>query len=213
MKEDPIALNKRVAMKMLERLEKEIKEWAIFQKELLDDYKLAKRGCAAQPKIQFLRRIQIRNFCTMAEAQIHVWSLFTRRFHRLLQAELSDGEIALLNEEAYDLDERGNVQARPLHLSAVKRFIFYSRTFEKIFCCSHHIDYSKEGWNRVKKVFKVRDRLMHPKLAKGVMVEDNEIILLGLAEEWFLSETKALFESQEDWSSIHEKCKTSPGLN
>jgi hypothetical protein len=37
---------------------------------------------------------------------------------------------------------------------------------------------------------------MHPKVIKGVMDDDKEIARLERAEQWFLGEAKALFESQ-----------------
>ncbi len=149
----------------------------------------------------------------MVEAQIHVWKLLTQTFHRLLRAELSDGEISILHEKAYDLDDKGNLQTKPLHLPTTKSFTFSSKLFAKVFCCSKQIDFSKEGWVCVKEVFKVRDRLMHPKFARGVEVEDNEIMRLGLAEEWFKSETRVLFESQEDFEVIRKDRKKPADLN
>src|SRR5260221_7269378 len=100
MYEDYLTVPGKMGQKIIECQETEMKEWAAFLKTLHDDYRLAKRGCANQPKIQFLRRVQIRNFCAMVEAQIHVWKLLTQTFHRLLRAELSDGEISILHEKA-----------------------------------------------------------------------------------------------------------------
>jgi hypothetical protein len=54
---------------------------------------------------------------------------------------------------------------------------------------------------------------MHPKFARGVEVEDDEIARLRLAEEWFINEARALFESQEDFEVIIKKKTPSDGLN
>jgi hypothetical protein len=211
--EDFLTVDQKTFQKIIESQTKEIGQWWQFLKELRADYKLAKQVCASQPKASFLRRIQIRNFCALVEAQIHVWKLLTLKFHRMLRAELSDGEISILNEKAYELDDKGNLQARSLHLPMAKNFTFASKIYAKVFCCSKQIDFSKEGWVYVKEVFKVRDRLMHPKFARGIEVEDNEIACLGLAEKWFNNETRALFESQEDFEVITKKKKPSDGLN
>jgi len=54
---------------------------------------------------------------------------------------------------------------------------------------------------------------MHPKTARGVMVEDNEIKRLKLAEQWLVSETRALFNSQKDFEAIHKMRKQTVDLN
>jgi len=210
---EEFTVDEKMGRKIIEKQTKEIEEWWQFLKELHSDYKLAKRICADQPRVPFLRRIQIRNFCALVEAQIHVWKLLTKKFHRMLQAELTDGEISILDEKAYELDDKGNLQERPLHLPTIKNFTFASKIYAKVFHCSKQIDFTKEGWVCVKEIFKVRDRLMHPKFARGVEVEDDEIARLGLAEEWFINETRALFESQEDFEVIIKKKTPSDGLN
>lgn len=208
-----LTVDKKTAQKIIEGQTKEIGEWMQFQKILYDDYRLAKQVCATQPEVPFLRRIQIRNFCALVEAQIHVWKLLSQKFHLMNRAELAVGEISILKEEAYELNDKGNVQTKRLKLPMAKNFIFASRIFAKVFCCSHRIDFTKKGWICVKEVFEARDRLMHPKFVTGVMVEDKEIELLGLAEQWFVKEVKALFDSQADYKEICKIRKKTAPLN
>ena len=106
MNDDFLTVNSNTAGKIVRSYTKKFEEWACFLKTLLDDYRLAKRTAAAQPKIQFLRRIQIRNFCALVEAQTHVWKLLTQEFHCRLRAQLTEGEISMISEKGYDLDDK-----------------------------------------------------------------------------------------------------------
>lgn len=213
MNDDFLTVTEETARKIVASHAKELEDWASFLKTLYNDYKLAKKTCAVQPTVQFLRRIQIRNFCALVEAQTHVWKLLTIKFHRMLKAELNNGELSVLAEKGYELDEKGNLQERNLRLQTLKNFKFGANIFAKVFCCSKQINFNCDGWISIKEVFTVRDRLMHPQFARGVKVEDKEIVLLDKAENWFVSETKMLFDSQEDFLTIRKRKQSSERLN
>jgi hypothetical protein len=101
MHDDFLTVTKEMAQQMARKQEEQFEEWAGFLKILLDDDRLAKQGCARHPTVQFLKRIQVRNFCALVEAQIHVWDLLTREWHEALRTELNPGERAILYEQAY----------------------------------------------------------------------------------------------------------------
>ena len=141
---EDFTVDEKMGRKIIEKQTKEIEEWWQFLKDLHTDYKLAKRTCADQPKVPFLRRIQIRNFCALVEAQIHVWKLLTKKFHRMLQAELTDGEISILDEKAYELDDKGNLQETCYELCQVKSWrSFFLKSFFSVLLSSW-----VRGWKR-----------------------------------------------------------------
>lgn len=94
-------------------------------------------------------------------------------------------EIILLSEEAYELNDKGEVKSQraKLHISRNIRFAF------RAFARTGYINYEPKvdgiGWDAFKKGLKIRDRLMHPKKPDDLIVSDEEVVIIKTTFEWF----------------------------
>jgi hypothetical protein len=87
---------------------------------------------------------------------------------------LTPHEHAALAEEAYNVDERGNVNvaARFLPLSASVRLVVQ---IAQRHCPEYKLDLQHRGWANLKASVDVRNRLVHPKCLEDLSVASEEI--------------------------------------
>ena len=166
-----------------------------FMGALRNDFKFSQAVLRKDPRNQILRRIAVRSFCALVEAATHEMKWFSLNFHSYLHAKLSEADIACLREESYELDDKGRSVTKSLRLKTMSNFIFACKTNGLVFCAAHDVDFKADGWRCVKETFKIRDRLMHPKLARGIDLTDDEAVLLEKAAKWFFDEMHKLSKS------------------
>jgi hypothetical protein len=118
------------------------------------------------------RRILIRSVFSFIEA-----IMYRVKIGPLLwdTRNLSPGEIALINEEDYELDESGAVKTRRARLKFVNNFRFAFAIAAKASGIDFHIDCGGKGWQALRNAIPVRDRLMHPKRIADLNVSDEEV--------------------------------------
>lgn len=140
---------------------------------------------------QIERRAMIRTAFALIEAL--VFAMKTIAIRSPGPGALSHGEIALAQEEDYELSDKGDVQVRPARLSFLKnlRFAFY--LFEKTTGAEHQLDVAGNGWQSLQRAIKVRDRLMHPKWPSDLKVTDNEARDALHAVIWMQDQIKSAF--------------------
>lgn len=107
---------------------------------------------------------------------------------KLPQADpcLTQGELAILNEESYGLKDNGQVSTTTqfLKVQAGTRFTF--AICRRVYDIKSEIDYGSQGWNSFTQSIKIRDRLMHPKSLESLTVTDTELNTVSEALTWFL---------------------------
>lgn len=176
-----------------------------FIKTLSSDYKFSRDILKGDSQNQMLRRMAVRNFCALVEGQIHQWKWMALLFYKLFEVSLTDSEVAILREETYDLDNKGEATSRRMNIPIQKNFKFGCAMFTRVYGCTKIPDFKTEGWDCVLKVFDVRNRLMHPKHAKGVDVSEEEILFLQKAAKWFSDVRSNLFNST-NLDQVLESC-------
>ena len=191
----------------IRRLETKLAEMETFMRVLAEDYKFSRHVLEKDLKNQMLRRMAVRNFCAFAEGLIHGWKWTALKLHEVFKVKLADAEIAALREEAYDLKDSGQATSKPWHIGYRENFRFACAIFARVHQCSYNVDFATEGWQRVIEVFKVRDRLMHPKQSKGIEVSDAEVLVLRKASAWLQEVTISLSRSC-DFAKVVENAKS-----
>jgi len=96
------------------------------------------------------------------------------------------GQLALLREESYDLDDKGQVIIRPARLDLLRNVRFAFNAFFRIIHMSDSpLDASARGWSTFRDAMRVRNRLMHPKKPGDIAVSTDEALLVNQAYVWF----------------------------
>lgn len=96
----------------------------------------------------------------------------------------SEAEVAMLREESYLIDNRGNVRTQPKFIPTDANLQFAI----KMWCRGTNdglLDLSNEGWQAFKSSLKLRNRLLHPKQITDLNVSDNELFEFLKAMRWF----------------------------
>jgi hypothetical protein len=103
---------------------------------------------------------------------------------------LTQGELAVMNEESYGLKDNGEVSisSRFLKVQAGTRFTF--AICKRVYEIQTEINYGDSGWDSFIKAIKIRDRLMHPKSVECLDVTDDELGIVSDALKWFLDAVK-----------------------
>jgi hypothetical protein len=134
---------------------------------------------------QVERRLLVRSVFSFIEALIYRLKVGT-----LIEGpgKLSAGEVALVKEEDYELDDSGTVKIRRARLRFLSNFRFAFKVAAKASEVDFDVDVSGGEWQALRDALSVRDRLMHPKLAADLMVTDDEVRNAMKAYHWTLDQ-------------------------
>ncbi len=103
-------------------------------------------------------------------------------------SKLLPQEIALINEEDYELDDTGAVKTRKARLRFSGNFRFAFAVAAKAAGVTYQLDVGGDGWRTLRDVVKVRDRLMHPKKSGDLDVTNSEVRDVMAAFRWVLDQ-------------------------
>lgn len=113
--------------------------------------------------------------------------------HGLLGTEFSRGEIVLLLEESYNLQDNGSVKERHDNYPRIApNLCFAYAAMARGFGCDLKLDLGGEDWQMFLEAVKTRNRLTHSKSLIALDVMDEEIIALAKIMIWFDEQVGAL---------------------
>jgi hypothetical protein len=102
------------------------------------------------------------------------------------RSDLSAGELALLHEIEYQLEDDGSVGVRARNFQPfLKQLRFTFAVDFKLQQKANPIDYSDSGWEALQFAYKARNRIAHPKQIGDLEVSDAEIDAARKALQWF----------------------------
>jgi len=82
--------------------------------------------------------------------------------------------IALLKEETYSLDGKGEPQGQARFLPTDQNFRFAIRSCLKVHAINLYVDFAGSDWQTFKRAIQVRNRITHPKTGVSLEVNDEE---------------------------------------
>jgi hypothetical protein len=144
--------------------------------------------CASMLKTednQFWRRMLVRSVFALIEGTVYRMKQLAFEVSLDERVPLSRAEIALLVEEGYDLNDKGEPIVKSNHLNITKGIRFAFKASARAYGISYALKVDDSGWDSFKKALKVRDRLMHPKSTSDVNVVDDDVLCLERAVSWF----------------------------
>lgn len=98
---------------------------------------------------------------------------------------LNPGELALLREEKFYLDQKGVPKAGRNFQSFLPNLLFSIRCYAKNHGASYEPNTGDAGWVAMRKAVDIRDRLTHPKSAAGLEVAESDAKQLVAAAAWW----------------------------
>jgi hypothetical protein len=151
---------------------------------LFDDVKQCKVQLETEDS-QFGRRVYVRTVFALIEGLTFQMKQIVLKMHDELNLGYPTAELALLKEEAYELNDKGEayVQSKFLQLPKNVRFAFkvFARTFE----VDYQLDVGSDVWASFKDAIEIRNRLTHPKLVNDLHVSDEQMVIVRRVEKWY----------------------------
>jgi hypothetical protein len=110
----------------------------------------------------------------------------------LKNIDLTSAEVAMLREESYRLNDKGEVESIKSKLGTVPNLAFSLRMLARARGGSYQIDTTSAGWQAFKTSIRVRDRITHPKDASDLQVTKEEVGSTMNGASWFLDTERGI---------------------
>jgi hypothetical protein len=133
---------------------------------------------------QMYRRAYVRSVFAFIEGILHRMKRTAFHLGNTL-GTLLIAEMILIDGASFDIDDKGEVVARPFFIKFLNNLKFSFRVYSKIAGSSFKLDLGGNGWRKLQEAVKVRDRLMHPKVTTDLDVTDAEVEATKKAFDWF----------------------------
>ena len=142
----------------------------------------------------FAHRTVVRTFFSMVEGlafQMRQVALATLEPY----GRLSVAEIALLREERYSLNPKGEPQTKESFQPALSSLLFTLRTYAKNHGASFTPDVSHHGWQAVQRSVDIRNRVTHPKSVADLALSEEDQKKLVDASHWWKRTLMEMFDA------------------
>ena len=95
-------------------------------------------------------------------------------------------EICALADQSFEVNDRGEIDLKPLKTNLIRQLLFAIRMFSK--CKGNEVFNPKEvqGWGDLQAAVKVRDRVTHPKRSEDLEVTEAEMNSAVEAYRWLV---------------------------
>ena len=97
----------------------------------------------------------------------------------------SNAEIALLREEGYALNAKGEAYTQPRFIRTEDNLVFALRMYMRDLPAEFEIDRGGRGWQSFLDGLGVRHRVTHPREIEDLRITDEEMETIQSAFEWF----------------------------
>lgn len=161
-----------------------LEELIAFHNEAAMDVTEVIKALGEHPQSQFLRRIAVRNFAAHVEGIVFLIKQYTIALSNVRTVDLSKKELAQLAESDSYLDENGQ-QKQLRHLGFFDNFKFSLKTYARVGGFTFDLECSDSRYEYFLEMIGVRDRLMHPKSVRSLIVLDDEFLRIGKAWTWY----------------------------
>jgi hypothetical protein len=151
---------------------------------LLSDVQTASRQLASAP-IAYHRRQYVRSVFSLLDGMAYALKQAAHEGAAGFGVVFSLGEVAMIREETYDLDERGQAKSRPAYPRWAANMRFALDIVARAANVPNRADFGGAGWEALLRAVKLRNRLMHPKRPDDLAVSNEELRDVQAGLEWF----------------------------
>jgi hypothetical protein len=133
---------------------------------------------------QMHRRAYVRSVFAFIEGILH--RMKRTAFHvGNAVGSLLIAEMVMIDGASFDINDKGEVVARPVFIKFLNNVKFGFRVYSKSVGSSFELSLDGVGWQKLRDALKVRDRLTHPKVSTDLEVTDAEVEATKKAFDWF----------------------------
>ena len=118
-----------------------------------------------------------------------------------IEMDYSAAEIALLREETFTLDDKGEPRVTAHHLKLAANIQFAFRMYARFCDLRFSLHTSESEWCDLKLAMALRNRLMHPKKPKDLTVSEADVEAASRASAWIDAKHRELQELAMDKSA------------
>ena len=104
-----------------------------------------------------------------------------------MRKQLTAAVLALLDEEGYDLNDRGEPIICPHYLRLEKNIKFAFAIYAESASVMYRLPTQEAGWKSLMRAIRLRNGLMHPKRLRDLSLSAEEIKNVVTAHHWFKS--------------------------
>jgi hypothetical protein len=144
---------------------------------------------------QFIRRMYTRSAFALIEGTLFQMKQTVLEASNLYGIDLSKQETALLSEESYDLNDKGEPITKAQYHQLPKNLKFAFKTMARVFDAKYDLKVNDNGWTTFLEAIKIRNRVTHPKQIQDIIISDKEMHVLGEATLWFGNSVLTLLQS------------------
>jgi hypothetical protein len=130
------------------------------------------------------RRNYVRSVFAMLEGVTHLRKQIALEREATGQIELTAAERALILEEQYDLNDKGEVRISSKYPRLPQNMRFSYELTRRAISKAPELDTSGEGWMALKNAIRIRHRITHPKSPEDLVVTDDDLATMGCLSEW-----------------------------
>jgi len=170
--------------------------WQAVIEEFIETMKLlaadAARGATwhnRYSKDHYWRRIVVKNAFTWFEGQAFMMKRVALHRHEHFEIEFSAAELAMLREDKYSLNDKGQAITGDNYPNFISNYKFSFGSFAKAHASTFLLNATTI--DRLKTLKKVRDRLTHPKQLLDLQVTDDELKLAEQATNTHINDSTA----------------------
>jgi hypothetical protein len=109
--------------------------------------------------------------------------------------DLTPADRALLVEESFELDDRGEPQVRQLFIKLHRSIRFAFSRYARWSGADFELPVSEDGWRSLVETVRTRNRLTHPKIADDLVVSDADMRDAASAYDWFKAKHKQMLRA------------------
>ena len=135
---------------------------------------------------QVKRRSIIRSMFAWIEAETFIRKQMALLLCKKGVTEFSLAELALLNEEQYDIDGQGNARTRQKFLRLADNVKFGIRCICKATGIDYKVETATDGWQAFVRSIKLGNRITHPRNLDELFITKKDLQDIRGAFNWFL---------------------------
>lgn len=166
-------------------------------KEMDKERKKCKDLVDREPESEEIRRIVIRSLFSIIEGMCYRMKVNAFLIGRLREIEFTKEELAMINEETYYLNEKGEARIRDFFPSLKSNLRFAFKILAKVFKSDFELVIENAGFENFQKAIDIRNRITHPKGIKDLDISQNDFNNVLRAYGWFISNMRKLSEKIE----------------
>lgn len=182
-------------------------------KALHEDVDLAERMWKQQDT-QFWRRTFIRSVFALIEGFTYCLKQVALEASKKFRVEMSKSEVALLSEESYEVNDKGEAETKTAFIQLPGNIRFVFNMYSRAYGLNYKLKIDDNGWLSFKEALKVRNRLTHPKSTSDVLVSDQDMSYAENAAIWFVKSSdevqRAMIEKMKVKIQTMKEARISP---